>query len=592
LWLSLMLLALAAAGAAAACLRHDVRASRIESARRDAKALARTSATLFDQYLRGLDMLASSLVRNPSVAGLNRPECDRLFNALLREHPLLLNILLTTADETIRGSGLPTTHAKPQVSLPFIRQVLTGGKPAVGDLAVGPLTHKPAVMLGYPVRSDAAVEGVLAFGLDLSRLQSAFDAKPSEPDAIVLLTNSSGLVLARSREADRYIGTTVDLSGGSSQGLQEFASTQFDADGVERMVATVEVTGRRWMISAAVLPDAVAVVIWPFGWPTILLIAAAALLFVILALRLSSERSRGLAALHEMAQAAVRGEPPRVPDDGGGNSELAPVRESIAMLSDVLRQTRAELESQAEKEREAREMLETLQRHIVRQERLAAVGLLLSAVAHELNNPLQAIMGAAELLERRPDLLPDVQHEVALISTQAQRAAEIIRNLSRFGTPRAALPSIIDFADVISEVVELRRTDLDAAGITCEVRHESAGKVFASFTEIEQVLLNFVINAEQSIRQSAGAGGRILIRTCDAGMLVRVEVCDNGPGVRPEDEANIFEPFFTTKPLGQGTGLGLSVSRRIIESYGGTVAYRRNDSGGATFSFELPRLNE
>ena len=121
------------------------------------------------------------------------------------------------------------------------------------------------------------------------------------------------------------------------------------------------------------------------------------------------------------------------------NQELAQLQEAFVTMADTLRQTRAELERQVEQERKVREMLETLQRHIVRQERLAAVGLLLSGVAHELNNPLQAIMGGAELLERRADLSADAQEEVALISTQTQRAAEIIRNLSRFGTPAAGV---------------------------------------------------------------------------------------------------------------------------------------------------------
>jgi C4-dicarboxylate-specific signal transduction histidine kinase len=332
--------------------------------------------------------------------------------------------------------------------------------------------------------------------------------------------------------------------------------------------------------------------VWLFVWPSSILAAAAILLFAIVRSRSRHERSRELSRLREFAAAGLRGERAPNPYFHGNTSELAPLGESLAALTSALQQARIELESQSEKERDAREMLDILQRHIVRQERLAAVGLLLSGVAHELNNPLQAIMGAAELLERRGDLLPDVQHEVALISTQAQRAAEIIRNLSRFGTPRTALPSIIDFGDVISEVVELRRTDLDAAGISCDVHRGSTGKVFASFTEIEQVVLNFVINAEQSLKQGGISGGRILIRTSDAGSLVRLDVSDNGPGVRSEDEANIFEPFFTTKPLGEGTGLGLSVSRRIIESYDGRVAYRRNEAGGATFSFELPRLED
>ena len=147
-------------------------------------------------------------------------------------------------------------------------------------------------------------------------------------------------------------------------------------------------------------------------------------------------------------------------------------------------------------------MLETMQRDIVRQEGLAAVGLLVSGVAHELNNPLQGVLGGAELLGRRSDLSAEVLEEIVIIGKQTQRAAEIIRNLSRFGTQRPALPAAIDLRDVISEVVQLRRTDLDAARITCEVDATSTGKVFASFTEIEQVVLNFVINAQQSIKTS------------------------------------------------------------------------------------------
>jgi C4-dicarboxylate-specific signal transduction histidine kinase len=116
--------------------------------------------------------------------------------------------------------------------------------------------------------------------------------------------------------------------------------------------------------------------------------------------------------------------------------------------------------------------------------------------------------------------------------------------------------------------------------------------VFASFTELEQVILNFVINAQQSIKSSGVTTGFIGIRSFDADGLVRLEVTDSGPGVRTEDESKLFQPFFTTKPVGEGTGLGLSVSRRIIESYGGTIGYRRDEAGGAVFYFDLPRVQQ
>jgi signal transduction histidine kinase len=137
-------------------------------------------------------------------------------------------------------------------------------------------------------------------------------------------------------------------------------------------------------------------------------------------------------------------------------------------------------------------------------------------------------------------------------------------------------------------VIQLRRRDLDNASIALDVEISSTRKVYANFTEIEQVALNFVINAQQSIESTGRPKGRIMIRLSDAGRKVLLEVLDDGVGVSADDEPKLFQPFFTTKPVGKGTGLGLSVSYGIIESYGGSIGYRNNEWGGATFFFELP----
>ena len=146
----------------------------------------------------------------------------------------------------------------------------------------------------------------------------------------------------------------------------------------------------------------------------------------------------------------------------------------------------------------------------------------------------------------------------------------------------------MDLRDVIAEIVQLRKADLDKASIALDIESSSIRRVNANFTELEQVMLNFVINAQQAIEASHRSAGRILIRLTDSGKNVRLEVGDNGPGVRPDDEAKLFQPFFTTKPVGKGTGLGLSVSYGIVDSYGGTIGYFNNEWGGATFFFELP----
>lgn len=224
----------------------------------------------------------------------------------------------------------------------------------------------------------------------------------------------------------------------------------------------------------------------------------------------------------------------------------------------------------------------------MRQERLAAIGVLVSGVAHELNNPLQAILGFAELLQMRTDLPPGVRADLSLIQKESTRASAIIRNLSRFGRQQTGEPMPVRLRDVVASVEELRQRKLDEQGIALDVEEGSEATVLAVFTELQQVLLNFVINAEQALATSNTRPSRIVIRTSDVDGRARIEVEDSGPGVTPDDESRLFLPFFTTKPVGEGTGLGLSVSYGIIQSHGGTIGYRRGAMGGATFYFDLP----
>ncbi|MEZ5317742.1 MAG: HAMP domain-containing sensor histidine kinase [Vicinamibacterales bacterium] len=277
--------------------------------------------------------------------------------------------------------------------------------------------------------------------------------------------------------------------------------------------------------------------------------------------------------------------PPREPMP---SRELEHVRDAFRDMVDKLRDAREAIARQVEEERRMRREVEMLQQQVIRQERLAAIGLLLSGIAHELNNPLQAISGFAELLQRDPDVRADVRDDLALIQKESARASGIIRNLSRFSRQQHTSPTTVYLTDVVASVVELRQRRMQEQGVQLTVEERATRPVTAVHTELQQVLLNFVVNAEQAFGVVAPGDRRIAIRTRDTADGVELQVEDSGPGVLPEDESKLFQPFFTTKPVGEGTGLGLSVSYGIIQSFGGTIGYRRGAMGGALFHFELP----
>ena len=562
------------------------RLERAEEAQAQAASVATTAASYLNQYLNGLDSMASALVRHPAVIGLDRRQSERLFGEVLRNQPLLLNVVLTDKSGRLQASGLAT--ADYGVTMTYTGQVASLEKPLVSPLLTGELSKKPTIMLAHPVRDDGgAGVGGLGLSINLTQLQTLFTAIPLPDGSVITLTDAQSRVLARSRDAERFIGKVIDESSASPRDVVP-AQVRDGLDGIRRYYGNAVVERGPWVLSVGI-PTSVAVERSAPQWRRSFVIADVTIcVALLLALWLSTLMSDGVNRVRENAQRIADGDlsPPMA--GPAPNLELARLQTAFTAMAASLRETHKALDRQIEQERSTHEALHSLQRQVVRQERLAAVGVLVSGVAHELNNPLQAILGTAELLEHHPKLPAEALEEIAFVKTQSSRAREIIRNLSRFSSQQPGPPAPVDLRDVIAEVVQLRQRDLDVTSVTLEVQSSTARKVHANFTELEQVILNFVINAQQAIESVGRARGRILIRIADAGKMVRVEVQDDGPGVSAEDEPKLFQPFFTTKPVGKGTGLGLSVSYGIIESYGGTIGYVGNAWGGATFFFELP----
>jgi two-component system NtrC family sensor kinase len=316
--------------------------------------------------------------------------------------------------------------------------------------------------------------------------------------------------------------------------------------------------------------------------------ALATLIMIVLEAVFLRRWLRSLTHLQHSADRVGQGDLQTPPREPMPSREFEHVRDAFAGMVDNLRDANDALARQVDHERQLRVELQSLQQQIIRQERLAAIGTLLAGIAHELNNPLQAISGLAEVLHRDRTLSDDVRGDLILIQKESRRASAIIRNLSRFGRQQGSLPTAVILSDVVMSVVELRQRRFQELGVTLEVEDRALQPAHAVFAELQQVLLNFVINAEQAVMSENAAERRIVIRTIDRGDRVRVEVEDTGPGVPVEDEPKLFQPFFTTKPVGEGTGLGLSVSYGIMQACGGTIGHARPPRGGALFFFELP----
>ncbi|MGC8839334.1 MAG: sensor histidine kinase [Anaerolineae bacterium] len=220
-------------------------------------------------------------------------------------------------------------------------------------------------------------------------------------------------------------------------------------------------------------------------------------------------------------------------------------------------------------------------------QRLAAAGQLSAAYAHEINNLLTGVLGYASLVRRMVADRPAVASDVDRIREQAERIAQLVRHLLDLSRRGSSTREQVDLSMVVDRVLGLRERPLKRANIEIvRTYSETIPRVEAVPEEIEQVVLNILNNAVQAMPK----GGRLEVHlTVDEGAgQVCLEVRDTGCGIPPEALPRVFEPFFTTKPRGQGTGLGLYVSRCIVERHGGSMAIQSEVGVGTVVQVFLP----
>jgi two-component system NtrC family sensor kinase len=231
----------------------------------------------------------------------------------------------------------------------------------------------------------------------------------------------------------------------------------------------------------------------------------------------------------------------------------------------------------------------TLQAKLVHAEKMAAVGQLVSGVAHEVNNPLTAILGFADLLLENPEMPDTARKDLRVILQEAQRTKQIVQNLLSFARQMPPQKSPVQLNAILHRTVQLRAYDFRSRGAeVIEHLDETLQQVVGDSHQLQQVFLNILNNAYDAMRDT-GRPARIEIRTTNRGSLVEATFRDNGQGISSPER--IFDPFFTTKDVGKGTGLGLSICYGIVHEHGGEILCQNNSDGeGATFTVRLPAL--
>lgn len=228
-----------------------------------------------------------------------------------------------------------------------------------------------------------------------------------------------------------------------------------------------------------------------------------------------------------------------------------------------------------------------LQAKLAHSEKMATIGRLVSGVAHEVNNPLAAILGFTDLLLENPDVPAAAREDLQIILQETQRTKDIVQDLLSFARQRPVQREPVQVNQVLRQTIKLRSYDFASHGVeVAEDFEDQLASAIGDAQQLQQVFLNILNNAYDAVQES-GRRGKIAIATRKSGEAIEVRISDNGTGIA--DPQRIFDPFYTTKQAGKGTGLGLSICYGIVRAHGGEIQCWNNEGGqGSTFLVRIP----
>ncbi len=319
------------------------------------------------------------------------------------------------------------------------------------------------------------------------------------------------------------------------------------------------------------------------------LAAVVGVILIIVSVVLRRSLARPIKALLEGAEAIGRG-------DLSYRVTLLRKNDEFSRLASEFNRMADSLGAQHEAAVRAAEQRVELERELRHRDRLVLIGRISASVAHEMGTPLNVIDGRAAQLLQRPDSPIDMrQRNLTIIREQTRRIAQVVRQLLDLARTNGIRRQPVDLAQVFNDVSELIEGEADRQGVSVEIVAGPPVCIEGDKDMLRQVFLNLCINAIQAMPQ----GGHLRVECQSDGPIkadrqfIVASVSDSGDGIAPEHLPQIFDPFFTTKDVGQGTGLGLAVSRRIVEDHGGWITAANDPlNNGAVFAVFLPQWQE
>ena len=563
-----------------------------------------------DRQIGAIQAELQVLAVSPSLQDGDFAAFDRQMRATLKINGTSI-VLHDTKGQQLLSTNRPYGEPLPRATNTEMHdRVVATGQPQISDLIIGAVLRRPILVVGVPVFRDGQVVYVLAMGLGPEILSSLLGQQGLPPDWTAGIFDRKGIVVARNRELDRFLGKPVSPTLlQAMRGTVESWFPSVTSEGIPVYATIRRSPATGWTVAIGLPREFVDA---PLRRARLLAFGGgAAVLAVSLVLGWWMARAirQPVEALTAATKALGRGEP--IGQLVSGVRELDQVGGELHNAATALTRNREELESiVAERTREiaaANERLrgeiaarEQAQSALLQAQKMEAMGQLTGGVAHDFNNLLTAISGSLTLLEPR---ISDA-NSLQLVHT-AQRGASqgalLTQTLLAFARKQRLTPIPADLNSIIVEMSEILRHSI---GPTIEIRRALTTDLWPVLIDIGQIqtaLLNIALNA----RDAMPGGGMVLIETANIGAAreelpeevagqdcVLVSVQDTGTGMSPEVLERAFEPFFTTKEIGKGTGLGLSMVFGVVRQSGGTVRICSRLREGTTVEIYLPRAHE